>query len=72
MILFLKNVCTLICRELKGGSSDEFFIEKANIKGIGTCDLSGQYMVWIGVQPSPAASDQAGNQLQQAKTAELS
>ena len=26
MILFLKKVCTLMCRELKGGSSDEFFL----------------------------------------------
>ena len=72
MILFLKNVCTLMCRELKGSSSDVFFIEKANIKGIETCDWSGQYMVWIRGQPSPAASEQTGNQLQQAKTAEIS
>ena len=31
IMLFLKNVCSVICRELKGVSSDLFFIENASI-----------------------------------------
>ena len=31
IMLFLKNVCSVMCRELKGGSSDISFIEKASI-----------------------------------------
>ena len=34
IMLFLKNVCNVMCREIKGVSSDIFFIEKASIKGL--------------------------------------
>ena len=43
--LFLKNECNVMCRELKGVSSDMFFIEKASIKGIETFHYSGVSMV---------------------------
>ena len=31
IMLFLRNVCPVMCRELKGGSPDIFFIENASI-----------------------------------------
>ena len=38
MIWFPKNVCIVMCRVLKGDSSDIFFIEKGSIKDIETCN----------------------------------